>query len=346
MIAAIYTIAFLQGFILLVLGGIIVQRWVSDLLSRYIDNRRRRFQPHILNLLINPSGIAPLELGLLPGDRRYIQEVLLEQASQLRGTDSKNMTGVFEGLGMVRKEIERLGSRWWWRRREAAINLGIMQSQEAIGPLIQLVSDSIEEVRLASVRSLGQLNNQQGLRVLLDAMEDGDRWTGSRIEEILVSMGPGIATEIVPRLISSRNLRSRRLYAELCGLLRLPEAIDPLRSMASDNDPRSRVVVAEALGRIGDLSAIANLRVLLGDEDADVRAEAAKALGSLGEVVTLPDLENALGDEIWQVRHNAAVALSQLGNSGREALDTAASSSNEPSQRAAANVIGMRNLGV
>ena len=319
---------------------------MSNLLSRYIDKRRRRFQPHILNLLINPSGIAPLERGLLPGDGRYIKEVLLEQTFQLRGANREHMTSVFERLGMVRKEMRRLGSRWWWHRREAAINLGIMQSQEATGPLIQAVSDSIEEVRLASVSSLGQLNNQQGLRVLLDAMEDGDRWTGSRIEEILVSMGPGIAAEIVPRLISSRNSRSRRLYAELCGLLRLPEAIDPLCSMASDNDPRTRVVVAEALGRIGHLSAVAILSALLGDEDSYVKAEAAKSLGTLGDVVAIPDLENALCDEIWQVRHSAAVALSQLGNSGREALNTAASSDYEPSQRAAANVIGVKHLGI
>ena len=282
MVAAIYAIALTQGFILLVLCGLVVQRWVSNLFSHYIDNRRRRFQPHILNLLIDPSGLAPLERGLLPGDGRYIKEALLGQASQLRGTDREHMTRVFEGLGLVRNDINRLGSRWWWRRREAAINLGIMHSQQAIGPLIHLVSDSIEDVRLASVRSLGQLNNQQGVRVLLDAMEDGDRWTGSRIEEILVSMGPGIAAEIVPRLISSRNLRSRRLYAELCGLLRLPEAIDPLCSMASDSDPRTRVVVAQALGRLGHLSAVANLSVLLGDEDLSVRAGISQGIGSFG----------------------------------------------------------------
>ncbi len=319
---------------------------MSNIISRYMDSRRRRFQPHILSLLIDPGGIGPLERGLLSGDGRYIKEVLLEQASRLRGTDREHLTIVFERLGMVRKEIKRLGSRWWWRRREAAINLGIMQNQEAIGPVVQLASDSIEEVRLASVRSLGELNNQQGLRVLLDAMEDGDRWTGSRIEEILVSMGPGIAVEIVPRLISSRNLRSRRLYAELCGLLRLPEAVDPLCSMTSDKDPRTRVAVAEALGRIGHLSAAANLRVLLGDEDSYVRAAAANALRALGDVVAIPDLKKVLLDEIWQVRHNAAVALSQLGNSGREALISAASSNDELSQRAAANVIGVNDLGV
>ena len=63
-------------------------------------------------------------------------------------------------------------------------------------------------------------------------------------------------------------------------------------------------------------------------------------------MVTIPDLENALCDDIWQVRHNAAVALSQLGISGREALNSAASSNYEPSQRAAANVIGVDNLGL
>ena len=331
MVDAIYAIAITQGFILLVVGGLVVQRWLSNLISRYIYDRRTRFQPHILNLLINPSILAPLEQGLLPGDRRYIKEVLLEQASRLRGADREHMTSVFESLGMVKKEIRTLRSRWWWRRREATINLGIMQSQEAVGPLIRLVSDSIEEVRLAAVRSLGQLNNQQGLRVLLDAMEDEDRWTGSRIEEILVSMGPGIAAEIVPRLIASRNLRSRRLYAELCGLLRLPEAIDALCTMASENDPSIRSVVAGALGRIGHLSVTANLSTLLGDEDSNVRAEAAMALGALADTATIPGLENALSDEDWQVRHNAAVALSLLGNSGREALNTAASSNYEPS---------------
>ena len=346
MLTAIYAIISMQLLVLLITVYLVLHRWASNLLSKYAERRKRRFAPHVLGLLIYPAGMGPLARGLLIGDRAFIKQLLLLQAAQLKGEDRANMTAVFEALGYPKREMRALGSRRWWRRLESAINLGIMRSRQATNALVSAVGDPIEEVRLAAVQALGELNDAAGLRVLLDAMEDGDRWTGSRIVETLFGIGPSIGPEIVPRLESATDVRVRRLYAQLCGLLRLPAALGPLIPLLEDSDEETRVVAAEALGNIGDVSAVESLIMSLDDESWEVRARAALSLGAIGDKQALGELDHRLSDCNWWVRHNAASALHQIGGDGVEALRRATGSDEPARGRAAAQVLAERALGV
>ena len=344
MVAAIYSIFVMQGLILIVVLALVLERMAIKILEGYRKGRITKFEPHILNLLIEPSATGPLEHGHLPGDKRYIKEVLLEQANQLKGVDKEQMTSVFVHLGYVPLEIKALRSWRWWRRLEAVVNLGTMQSQLAVSPLIKAVRDPVEDVRLAAVRALGELNNSQGLRVLLDALEDSEKWDGDRILEILASMGSEIRSEIVPRILSSRNPRSRRMYAQLCGLLRLPESVESLTQLVEESDPSTRAMVVEAFGRIGDWAVVGKVIELLGDDEPEARAGAARALGFLDDISSLENLREALSDTNWRVRHNAAESLFRLGGPGEDALEYASTSGNGPTQLVASQILATRRM--
>ena len=325
---------------------LVVQRWTANLRKRYADRRKRRFEAYVLGLLVDPGATEPLKRGLLIGDKGFIKELLLMQAAELKGEDSHNMTVVFEKLGYVKREMRALRSRRWWRRLEAAINLGTMQSREAVSALIGAVRDPVEDVRLAAVRALGQLNEPRGLQVLLEAIEDRDRWTGSRIAEILVGMGPSIGPEIIPRLESTTSIRARRLYVQLCGLLRLEAALGSLLLLLNDPHKETRALVAEALGQIGNPVAVESITMSLDDESSEVRAQVAKSLGMLGDKQALGKLERALSDDNWWVRHNAASSLSQLGDDGIRILHRASCPGQGAPCVAAAQVLAERTLGV
>ncbi len=256
------------------------------------------------------------------------------------------MTTVFEKLGYVKSEKGALRSKRWWRRLEAAINLGTIQSREAISVLINAVKDPNEDVRLAAVRALGQLNEPRGLQVLLDVMEEGAHWTRSNIVEVLVGMGPDIASEIVPRLESTMNLDVRLVYVQLCGLLQITAALGSLFLLLNDRDQETRVLAAQALGRIGDTSAVESLLVSLEDESWEVRAEAAKALGALGDEQAVNKLKQLLSDEHWWIRHNAADSLYQLGETGIAVLRQASCADEAAPRAVAAQVLAERALGV
>ena len=224
MLEAICTIIFLQLLILAIVPYLVLRRWAVNWLERYAERRKRRFEPHVLDLLSDPAATEPLERGVLPGDRKFIKELLLQLAAQLKGQDRCNITTAFEKMGYVKSEMSALLSRRWWRRLEAAINLGIMQSQIAVDALIDAVGDPVEDVRLAAVRALGQLNEPRGLRLLLGVIEEGDRWTGSRIVEVVISMGPKLPLRSFPDSkqpqISMPVFYMCR-FADSCKLLRL-----------------------------------------------------------------------------------------------------------------------------
>ena len=346
MVVGIYAVVALQALIIALLAYILLFRSISNQLARYASRRRARFEPHVLNLLIDHSATEPLEGKFLFGDRALIKALLLQQAAELSGQDRLNMTTVFERLGYVSAECRALRSKRWWRRLEAAIDLGIMQSESATPALVEAVADPIEDVRLAAVRALGQLNDLRGLAVLLDAVEQGDRWTGNTLVEVLYSMGRGVGPEITRRLESATDIRARRLYMQLAGLLRLLPAVEPAVSSLTDADEETRAIAAAALGRIGDPAAVRGLVASMSDESSRVRAQAARALGTLADIQTLESLTYALSDADWGVRHNAASALVGLGDAGIGRLQETLNSAEELPRRVAADVLAERTLGI
>ena len=346
MFVAIAAIAILQGVVILAVLCFLTERLARNVLAKRSEARLRSYESHILGLLIDPADIAYLIQATGAKDREIIREKLLQQSDQLKGIDKDHMTDVFQRLGLVRQEIDGLSSGKWWRRLEAAVNLGNMHSQDAVQPLIGAVQDSNEDVRLAAVTSLGRLGTAQGLGVLLDALEDGDQWTPGKILEILVSMGPGIESEIIPRLTGDQSPKTRKLYVELCGHLRLLESIQPLQTLADDSDAEVRVAAAQALGMIGHDSAVQTLIALLSDQERLVRASAARALGELGSMESLEILRQVLDDPDWQVRRNAAVSLSRLGPAGKDLLQAASECGPMHAQQTSAHVIELDRLGI
>ena len=161
-----------------------------------------------------------------------------------------------------------------------------------------------------------------------------------------MSMGPGIESEIIPRLGGDQSPKTRKLYVELCGHLRLLESIQPLRTLADDSDAGVRVAAAQAMGMIGHDSAVQTLIVLLSDQERLVRASAARALGELGSMESLEILRQALDDPDWQVRRNAAVSLSRLGPAGKDLLQAASESGPVHAQQTSAHVIELDRLGI
>ena len=348
MFAAIAAIAVLQAIVVLAVISLLLERLARNRSLEKFEARLGNYEDHILGLLLDPTDIVPLQKAVGTKDRQVVREKLLQQAEQLKGMDKDHMTSVFERLGFVQEEVGALASRKWWRRLEAAVNLGNMHSQDAIHPLISAVQDSNEDVRLAAVRSLGQLGTAEGLRVLLDPSEEEEawQWTPAKIVEILVSIGPEIESEIVPRMAANRNPMNRKLYVELCGHLRLLAGIEPLIEQSDDEDPGVRVSVARSLGMIGHDSAVGTLNMLLTDQDALVRAESARALGELGSIEATAYLQQALEDPDWQVRRNAATSLSLLGPTGREALESASVWGTTKTQKTVAHIMELNRLGI
>ncbi len=339
-------IVVLQGLVLLTLMLLLFQHILSGYWNRYLASRKNYFEQPVLGLLEDPERTTVLERGLRPFDRRVIGELLLQQATELKGQERYDMTGVFERLEYVSFEKKRLRSRAWWHRREAAIKLGIMRSESAVPDLARAVKDNSETVRLAAVRALGETNHPEGIKALLDVMQDTESWTGDRVLEIVANIGDSVKEEILLRLKITTKPRARLLLVQLCGIMRWTEAVMLLIPLLDDPDVETRVSTAEALGNIGDETADSYLISMLQDPRWEVRAQATKSLGSLQDKEALMALTNSLSDESWWVRYNAANSLYQLGNEGLYALRSVRSRRDEVASGMAAQVLAERELGL
>jgi HEAT repeat protein len=284
--------------------------------------------------------------GLRPFDRAIIEDLLLQQAGELRGVDRENMTLAFESLGYVNESVLRLRSRTWWRRLNAVSKLGVMRSASSVPPLLDASRDLMEDVRLGAVRALCELNNTRGLGLMFQAMENSARWTPERVAEAILAIGPAASAAVREQLQQTHHPEARLLLIALAGLLRDMEASDPLLALLAESDKETRSATARALGEIGDPAALGRLTEALRDPEWEVRAEAARALGLLQALDSIGALGETLGDSRIEVRYRAAWALCQAGEKGKELLQAASKSGDSLAAGIAVQILAEAAIGL
>ena len=138
-------------------------------------------------------------------------------------------------------------------RAGAALLAGRAGVTAAADPLIELVNDSVTEVRFAAMRALGQLREQRAVVALTEQLKYYNRGEGA--------------------------------WSALDGLARIahPSSVPVFTSRLADKDPHIRRAAAEGLGRAGDKSQVTALETGAGNDGSDVaRAAMTFALQKLG----------------------------------------------------------------
>ena len=302
--------------------GIVVNKAQREM-SEAIDRRRRALlEPAVLEYLgATTSKLLPgyLPEGLSRRDRRLVEAILLEAARRVQGDDRERITAALEGLGSVREAIAAVRSRRRWKRADAAENLGLMRSREAVEALVTLMNDPEPEVRIRAARALGRIRGTTSIRPLVRALADPSRWSAIRVADILISVGAEAADELLAAFESLPRL-GRLSALDVLGRIRSLRAVALMKRCLDDPDADIRARAAHALGLIGDSGAEGDLIKALSDREWPVRAMAAKGLGRIGNPAAIPDLRQAMKDRQWWVRANSGEALRALGAAGREAL--------------------------
>lgn len=191
-------------------------------------------------------------------------------------------------------------------RAQAAATLGEMKSRAAIPTLRAALDDDAPQVSFAAAKSLWQLGDNAGRRVLLEVLQ-GDKGTKDGFvashkreakrqlqdKKALVAMGAEKgAGEFLPGPLSMG-----------VGLAK--------QQFSATTDP-ARVACADLLSRRPDKATMLALKAALVDRDWSVRAAAAMALGRMGRPGTQHWLEFALDDGKPAVRDAAAVGILRM----------------------------------
>ncbi len=307
-------------FLVLTLAIVLYKAWRE---GRHAWRRTRR-------LMLEPDVLAYAHgehASLLPalggrvrrGDRRALEELLLDHLQRVRGIERRRLGRALDELGYVNEYLAGLRRRTWWRRAEAAEKLGIAHSKRAADALAAALHDEVYEVRLRAAKALGTLRGVGAVRPLIEALSEPNRWSTIRVADILSSMGPAVVEEIVAAF-PDLNLAAKVAAIDILGSSRALQAADWMRVRLNDIEPDVRARACVAMGAIDGPEAGPALVGALRDPQWEVRAMAARALERIRHEPAVPTLCDALRDREWWVRANAAGALRRMGNPGITAL--------------------------
>jgi len=308
-------------FLLLTLGIIAGKAW-REMRDGWRRARRRGLEPLVLKYAHGSDASILLALGggLAARDRVVVEQILLDHVQRVRGIENDRLCRALDELGFVDRFLAGLTAPTWWRRAEAAENLGLAGAKRATAKLAAALDDDVPEVRLRAAKALGIVGGRAAVLPLVHALAEPNRWSTIRIADILTGMGPEVVRELIdafPKL----NTHAKLAALDIVGRIHALESVPWLLRCLADADRDVRARAAHALGAIGVVDAAPELRRALGDPEWPVRAMAAKALGRIHDAEAIPALCAALRDREWWVRANAAEALKMNGPMGVEALE-------------------------
>ncbi len=284
--------------------------------------RRRVLEPLVLYFAHGNDESIVVALGgpVAPADRPVVETILLDHVVRVRGIEHERLCRALDELGFVDRYLLGLTSPHWWKRAEAAENLGLSGARRATAKLAAALDDDVSEVRLRAAKALGLVGGRAAVLPLVGALTEPNRWSTIRIADILTGMGNDVVVELMDAFDTLRP-HARLASLDILGRIHPLDAVPWLLLRLEDHDPDVRSRTAHALGTIGAVDAAPALRTALADRDWPVRAMAAKALGRIHDAKAIPALCSALRDREWWVRANAAEALRLTGPLGIEALE-------------------------
>ncbi|HEX7125885.1 MAG TPA: HEAT repeat domain-containing protein [Thermodesulfobacteriota bacterium] len=285
MVSLVGLTSLLAAVVALLAATVLGLRSLREARERRGIERRATLLPAVRALLADPN-TTPDDLAAFwrrSGAPESVASLLLDEVRALGPGPRAVVTGAFEAVGRVDRDLAALRSRRWWVRAAAADRLRRLAVPRAAEPLLERLRDRHEEVRLVAARALADLGDARVVRPLLASLSGSSRWAAIQAAAILTTLGPAAADTL------TAVLREEATHA--------------------GGDPRRLRLLLDGLAEAGNRDAAGTVAAFLSHRDPDIRARAARVLGRLGAPGAARVLRQALDDPAWPVRAQAAAAL-------------------------------------
>jgi HEAT repeat protein len=269
------------------------------------DKETRRWAAVALGLVRSSRAVDPL-IGKLEDGRSEVRKAAAASLGEIGDPAAVNAL------------IKALFNRDMETRHAAAEALGKIKSPDSEEALIKAVSDQSEAVQLAAIASLGKVGGLKAAARLRAAAGEQRKSIGRAAETALkgMSFSPGspaeeaelevirgdfrAAIEKGPRAVSAlimalgfKDPQMRLKSAESLGIIKSPDAVQPLIGALNDQDRAVQRAAMQALTHIGS-PAVGPLQDCLSHYDAAVVRLSAEALGEIGSTASAAALLNFL----------------------------------------------------
>lgn len=320
-----FTFVLLQQIFASLRQGRLLSETVADFWSPHepIRERARNALPQY-----GAMAIGPLLISL-----RSVQTLTKEQRDQLPLILATIGPATIPGL------LRHLHDSHEHIRAIVVATLGHLHALDCVVPMVGLVDDPSDMVRLSLAEALGLVSGiglrpvrtprlrGRRLKALLEKLRWLKRWRQRHSGPVTVQDPMQAAVEALQKLLGDSATAVRSQAALSLGLIGSPARtlVPDLVSLLHDADEAVRCQAAEALGKVdGDTdSTIAALSLLLEDASSSVKVSAIRALGSLKKAAApaVSALVPLLQDRDEGVRTAAAETISQVGTLDEKATE-------------------------
>jgi HEAT repeat protein len=189
----------------------------------------------------------------------------------------------------------------------------------AVEPLVKLLRESNEQVRITIIETLGELKDPRAIEPLTDLLSDANEDIRVKTIEALGNIEDEHIVPVILRSINDQSYIVRAKAAKILGDKRDERALESLYKLLDDPNNKVREEAVEALGKIGDASAVLPLVKAVGKENMWIKNKIFEAVNGFGDAA-LPTLIKLLKHTEETIRNNATEILSVLDNSQIEKL--------------------------
>lgn len=198
-------------------------------------------------------------------------------------------------------------------RREAAMQLGLVESEAASSALESAIADASPRVRASVVVALARQAKSSSIHVLSTRLtQDKDSFVRKTTAYALAGFQGSERTIALTGALKDKDAEVRASAATALGDHADTGAIAPLSTALADKSDFVRAQAARALGVNGRAAAQAIpalIELLSKDGDNEVKRQAAEALGKIGDRSSLAALERARHDRDPYLVQAAAEAI-------------------------------------
>ncbi len=334
------------GLVILGVVMLVAFAMLTGLVMLKAINRRRalrRRERHARYVALISRRIAAKDIPEPIDGSAVVDDSFLDAVIDIRnvitGRQIDTLAGIIDGVGLARRQEQRLRSRFpLGRRLRAAVSLAEIGDESTAPVLITHLADREPEIRIQCARGLGRIQHEPAIEAILERFGLEEPWVRARFADTLVRFGVKATWPLVAFIRA--NLRhdhnegvieairvlgvigDREVGPSLAGILR------------AATDAEVRIAVIESLGMVGGPLAIRPLKYTFRSSDWRLRAKSATSLGHIGDPSINTVLARGLRDSNWWVRRNTASALAALP--GGDELLLQAIGSDDPFARDAA----------
>lgn len=207
------------------------------------------------------------------------------------------------------------------------------QQKQSLEYIILALQHENKDVRAVSVQALGLIGTMDAVGPMLDLLSNGEETTRMIVWDALVQIRDKLLRQETPltalkhallqrqsslaqtiiQALQDKRPAVREFAAWALGLMQEQQALESLLITLLDDNVTVRQAVAEALGQLREQSLPALLKMLQAPQ-AEIREMAAWTLGTIKNRAALPALMELIQDTDLEVRENVVWALGAIAD--------------------------------